>query len=73
MEFPSHFSLAELLVLAGTASTGGMAPPASARISARINVLGTESTVKMVHTLFWRDLSYSRVGQGMEGSWSPDT
>ena len=34
--FPTRFSLAEILVLAGTAGAGGMAPPASTRISARL-------------------------------------
>ena len=34
--FPTRFSLAEILVLAGTASAGRMTPPASTRISARL-------------------------------------
>ena len=33
---PTRFSLAEILVLAGTAGAGGMAPPTSTRISARM-------------------------------------
>ena len=32
----TRFSLAEILVLAGSAGAGGMAPPASTRISARL-------------------------------------
>ena len=34
--FPTRFSLAEILVLAGTTGTGGMAPPTSTRIPARL-------------------------------------
>ena len=34
--FPASFSLAEILVLAGTPGAGRMAPPTSNRISARL-------------------------------------
>ena len=37
---PTHFSLEDILVLAGTAATGRMAPPTSTRISARLNNAG---------------------------------
>ena len=41
--FPTRFSLAEILVLAGTAGAGGMAPPTSTRISAWLKrVQGTQ-------------------------------
>ena len=36
--FPTRFSLAEILILAGPAGACGMAPPSSTRISARLNV-----------------------------------
>ena len=36
----THFSLAEILVQAGTAGAGGMAPPISTRISARMKRVG---------------------------------
>ena len=49
-----RFSLAEILVLAGTASTGGMAPPTSTRISTRINMFGhfTRKYAMMALVLF---------------------
>ena len=51
--FPTHFSLAEILVLAGTASAGRMAPPASTRISAwlkRIQEHGSPVNVEKAAT-----------------------
>ena len=47
--FPTHCSLAEILVLAGAAGAGGMAPPANTRISARLKrVIGHSSPVNVV-------------------------
>ena len=44
----TRFSLAEILVLAGTTGAGRMAPPASTRISARMkHVLGHSSPVNV--------------------------
>ena len=42
--FPTLFSLAEILVLAGTAGAGGMPPPTSARISARLKCVHEHSS-----------------------------
>ena len=47
------FSLAEILVLAGTASAGRMAPPASTSISARLKRVQRHiSPVNMAHGIF---------------------
>ena len=47
--FPAHSSLAEILVLDGTAAAGRMAPPTSTRISARMKcVQGHSSPVNVL-------------------------
>ena len=40
----TYFSLAEILVLAGTADAGGMAPPTSTRMSARLKCVQERSS-----------------------------
>ena len=46
--FPTHFSLAEILVLPGTAGAGGMATPTNTRTSARLKrVQGHSSPVNV--------------------------
>ena len=46
---PTHFSLAEILVLAGTAGTGGLTPPTLTRISVKMKcVQGHVSPVNAV-------------------------
>ena len=45
----TRFSLEEILVLAGTTGAGGMAPPTSTRISARLKCSGTHFTRENRH------------------------
>ena len=46
----TRFSLAEILVVAGTAGAGGMAPPTSTRISARMKGFQGHSSPVNIHT-----------------------
>ena len=46
--FPTHFSLADITVLAGTAGVGGMAPPTSTMICARLKRVQEDSSAANV-------------------------
>ena len=47
--FTTDFSLAEIVVLAGTAGAGGMTPPTSTRISARMKRVQEHSSPVNMH------------------------
>ena len=73
--FPARFSLAEILVLTGTAGAGGMAPPTSTMISTRMKcVQGHILPVNMFAIVVspWKSLTATVQPQAMgkeSGKW----
>ena len=57
--FPTHFSLAEILVLDGTTGAGGMAPPASTRISATMKCV--QGHVSAVNDIVCSSINHSNM------------